>query len=94
LYTEPRPIKVANTAPSETTRADEVVIETTKTGKMTAVVMVISIFSEKDASCRALIAEMRSLLAKRRKVPIFRRKIPVDQEVFLRNQEKARYQRN
>ncbi len=44
---EPRLIKVANTAPSETTRADEIVIETAKTGKVTAVVAVMSIFSEK-----------------------------------------------
>jgi hypothetical protein len=51
---------------------------------VTAVVAVMSIFSEKGASCRALIAEMRSLLAKRREVLIFQRKIPADQEVFLR----------
>jgi hypothetical protein len=38
LSTEPHPIKVADTAPSETTRADEVAIETAKTGKVTAVV--------------------------------------------------------
>ncbi len=47
LLTEPRPIKVANTAPSETTRADEIAIKTAKTGKVTAVVAVMSIFSEK-----------------------------------------------
>jgi hypothetical protein len=47
LSTEPRPIKVANTAISETTKADEIVIETAKTGKVTAVVAVMSIFSEK-----------------------------------------------
>jgi hypothetical protein len=40
LSTEPRLIEVANTAPSETTRADEVAIETAKTGKVTAVVLV------------------------------------------------------
>jgi hypothetical protein len=92
--TEPRPIKVANTAPSETTRADEIAIKTAKTGKVTAVVAVMSISSKKNASCRVLIAEMRSLLAKGRKEPIFRRKIPADKETFLRNQEKAGYQRN
>ena len=89
--TEPRPIKVANTAPSEFTRADEVAIGTAKTSKVTAVVTVMSIFSEKDASCGALITEMRSLLAKRGKVQIFRREIPVGQEAFLRNYEKAGY---
>jgi hypothetical protein len=76
--TEPCPIKVANTALSETTKADEITIETAKTGKVTAVVTVMSIFSRKDAICRALIAEMRSLLSKRRKEPISRRKIPAD----------------
>jgi hypothetical protein len=40
LSTEPRPIKVANTAPSETMKADEIRIETAKTGKVTAVVVV------------------------------------------------------
>jgi hypothetical protein len=52
--TEPHPIKVANTAPSETTRADKIVIETAKTGKVTAVLAVISIFSKKDAIRGAL----------------------------------------
>ncbi len=49
LSTKPHPIKVANTASSETTRADEVAIITAKTGKVTAVVAVISIFSEQVA---------------------------------------------
>jgi hypothetical protein len=53
LSTEPRPIKVANTAPSETTRADEVAIETAKTSKVTAVVAVMSIFSEKNCKFRS-----------------------------------------
>jgi hypothetical protein len=47
LSTEPRPIKVADTAPSETTRADEIVIGIAKTGKVTAVVAVMSNFSKK-----------------------------------------------
>jgi hypothetical protein len=55
--TEPHPIKATNTALSETTKADEVVIKTAKTGKVTAVVAVMSIFSEKrcklwSANCR------------------------------------------
>jgi hypothetical protein len=37
-------IKVAATAPSKTTRVDEIAIETTKTSKVTAVVAVMSIF--------------------------------------------------
>jgi hypothetical protein len=47
LSTEPQSIRVSYTAPSETTRADEIGIETAKTGKVTAVVVVMSIFSEK-----------------------------------------------
>jgi hypothetical protein len=45
--TEPRPIKVADTAPSETMKADEVGIETAKTGKVTPVVVMMSIFTKK-----------------------------------------------
>jgi hypothetical protein len=47
LSHKPRLIKVANTAPSETTKADEIAIKTAKTGKVTAVVAVMSIFSRK-----------------------------------------------
>jgi hypothetical protein len=78
LSTEPRAVKVANTALSETTKADQIAIKTAKTGKVTAVVVVMSIFSEKDANCGALILEMGSLLAIRQKEPIFWRKIPAD----------------
>jgi hypothetical protein len=44
---KPRPIKVANAALSETTKADEIAIETAKTGKVTAVVAVMNIFNKK-----------------------------------------------
>jgi hypothetical protein len=47
LSHKPHPIKVFDTALSETTKADEITIETTKTGKVTAVVAVMSIFSKK-----------------------------------------------
>ncbi len=53
MSTEPRPIKVANTAPSETTRADEVAIKTAKTGKVAEVVTVMSIFSEKRCKLKS-----------------------------------------
>jgi hypothetical protein len=46
LSTKPRQIKVADTASSETTKADEIAIKTAKTGKVTAVVAVMDIFSE------------------------------------------------
>jgi hypothetical protein len=45
--TDPCLIKVATTAPSDTTRADGIAIKTAKTGKVTAVVAVMSIFSTK-----------------------------------------------
>jgi hypothetical protein len=77
LSTEPHLIQVAGTAPSETTRVDEIAIETAK-GKVTAVVAVMSIFSKKDASRRAQISGIISLLTKKRKVPISWRKIPAD----------------
>jgi hypothetical protein len=40
-------IKVADTAVSETTKSDAIAIETAKTGKVTALVKVMSIFSKK-----------------------------------------------
>jgi hypothetical protein len=82
LSTEPRPIKVADLAPSETLRADEIRIETATTGKVNAVVAVMSIFILKNVSFGELISGMRSLLTKRRKVLISPRKIPIDQETF------------
>jgi hypothetical protein len=53
LSTEPHPIKNADAAPSEATRADEVAIETAKTSKVTAVVAVMNIFSEKRSKLRS-----------------------------------------
>jgi hypothetical protein len=47
--TEPRPIKVANTAPSNKMRATEIAIETAITSEVTAVVAVMSIFCKKQA---------------------------------------------
>jgi hypothetical protein len=47
LSHKPRPIKVINTALSETTKAAEIASETAKTGKVTAVVTVMSIFKKK-----------------------------------------------
>ncbi len=48
-------------------KADEIARETAKTGKVTAVVVVMSIFKKKNTNCGVLILEMRGLLAKRRK---------------------------
>jgi hypothetical protein len=73
-------------------RSNKTAIETAKAGKVTAaVVAVISVFVERNASCGAHILEMRSLLAKRGKAPIPWRKIPRNQESFLRKQEKVRF---
>jgi hypothetical protein len=47
LWHKARPIKVVDTALSETTKADEIASETAKTGKVTVVVAVMSIFSRK-----------------------------------------------
>jgi hypothetical protein len=47
LSHKPHPIKFIDTALSETTKADEIAIETAKTGKVTAVVTVMRIFSRK-----------------------------------------------
>jgi hypothetical protein len=53
LSFKPCPIKVVDTAFSETTKADEIAIETAKTGKVTAVVAVMSIFSRKGCKLRS-----------------------------------------
>ena len=42
---KPHPIKAADTALSQTMKADEIAIKTAKTGKVTAVIAVMSIFS-------------------------------------------------
>ncbi len=57
MSSEPHLIKVANTSSNETMRADEIAIKTVKTGNVTAVVAVMSIFSKKrcklqSANCR------------------------------------------
>ncbi len=94
MSTEPCPIKVVDTAHSKNLRADEFVIETAKTGKVSAVVALMSIFSKKDAIHGAINPGMRNLLVKRRKVLISRRKFSTDQEAFLWKREKDGYQRN
>jgi hypothetical protein len=58
LSHEPRPIKVVDTALSETTKADKIAIESTKTGKVTAVVMVMSIFKKKR--CKLWSANLKN----------------------------------
>ncbi len=50
---KPRPIKVVKTAPSVATKADEIAKETTETGKVTAVVVVMSILKRKRCELRS-----------------------------------------
>ena len=53
LSHNPRPMKVLNTALSETMKADEIASETLKTEKVTAVVVVMSIFKKKRCKLRS-----------------------------------------
>ncbi len=78
MSTEPCPIKDAATALSDNMRADEIAIETPKTGRVTAVVVVMSIYCKKMQFAECLILWMRSFLAKRRKMLSSQRKIPAD----------------
>ncbi len=55
LSHKPRPIKVVNTALSETTKADEIASKTAKTRKVIAVVLVMSIYTLKDLKCVRLV---------------------------------------
>ena len=94
LSHKPRPIKVGDTALSETLNADEIASKTAKTGKVTALVAVMSIFSRKDANCGALILEMGSLLAKWQKEPIFQRKIPAIEKPFSKIEKRPDTEEN
>jgi hypothetical protein len=53
LSHKPHPIKVVDTTLSETTKADEIASKTAKTGKVTAVVAVMSIFKKKRCKLRS-----------------------------------------
>ncbi len=68
---KPRPIKVVNTALSKTTKADEIASKTAKTGKVTAVVAVMSIFKKKRCELRsANLGKERPSLQKAEKANI------------------------
>jgi hypothetical protein len=75
-------------------RANEIPIETAKTGKVTAVVAMMSIFSEKKCNLRSANRGNEKPSCQLAERAHFQRKIPTDQETFLKNQEKAGYQRN
>jgi hypothetical protein len=65
-------------------RADEIVIDTAKPGKVTEVVAVMSINCRKKSIHRALILKTRSLSTTRWKVVSFWRRTTANQETFLR----------
>ena len=52
---KPRPIKVVDTALSVARKADEIALETAKTGKVTAVVAIMSIFKKRKCKLRSAI---------------------------------------
>jgi hypothetical protein len=82
---KPCPIKVVNTALSETTKADEIASEAAKTGKMTAVVMVMSIFKKKICKLWSNNLGNEKPSCQRAEEPIFWRKIPANQKALLKN---------
>jgi hypothetical protein len=55
IYSSHKPhlIKVVNTALSISTKADKIASKTTKTGKVTAVVAVMSVFKQKSCKLRS-----------------------------------------
>jgi hypothetical protein len=85
LSHKPRPIKVANTALSETTKANEITIKTAKTGKVTAVVAVMRIFSKKRCKLQSPNRGNEKPYCQKAERADFWRKIPVDREAFLGN---------
>jgi hypothetical protein len=93
--TEPRWIKVSTTALSDTMMADEIPIKTAKTGEVTAVVAVMSIFCKKRCNSQSAKSRDKTPSCQRKAESAnFWRKIPVDWETLLQKQEKADYQRN
>jgi hypothetical protein len=94
LSHKPRPIKVVDTALSVALKVDEIAKKPAETGKVTAVVAVMSIFKRKKCELQsASLGNDRPSCQKAERAN-FCRKIPADCETFLKNQEKAGYQRN
>ncbi len=92
LSHKPHPIKVVDTALSETTKADE--IKTAKTGKVTAVGTVMSIFKKKRCKLRSATLGKEIPSHHKAEISDFRGKYPRIKKPTSKNQEKARYQRN
>ncbi len=82
--TEPRPIKAVDTAPSQSTRANEIAIETAKSGKVTAVVAVMSIFSKNRCKLRSTNCKNEKPSCQKVERANFPEEISADQETFLK----------
>ncbi len=88
MSTEPHPIKVVNTAPSENIRANKIAIETAKTGKVTAVVVVMSIFCKKKCNSRSADSGDETLSRRGRKCQFPGGKFPWAKKPFSGNKER------
>ncbi len=89
MSTEPHPIKVDNTAPSETTRADEIAIETAKTGKVTAVVTLMRIFSKKRCKSRsANLGKEKPSCQKAESADFLEENVPWTENPFSKNKKR------
>ena len=84
-FHKPHLIKVADTAPSETTRADEIATKTAKISKVTAAIAVMSIFSKKRCKLQSPNRGNEKPYCQKAERADFWRKIPVDREAFLGN---------
>ncbi len=91
---KPRPIKVVETALSVATKANKIAQETAKTGKVTAVVAVMSIFKRKKCKLRSAILRNERPSCQRAERANLLQEIPADRETFLKIQEKVGHQRN
>ncbi len=91
---EPHPIKVAAIAPIKITQADEIAIEISKTGKVNAVVAVVSIFSKNRCNLRSAKSGNEKPSCQKTESAHSPEGNPADQVTFLQKQEKASYQRN
>jgi hypothetical protein len=89
LSTDSRPIKVANTAPSNNTRANEITIETEKTGKVTAVVAVMSIFWKNKCKLQRKNLGDEKLSGQKPESADFPEENCQNQESFCKKQEQA-----
>ncbi len=94
LSYKPRPIKVVKTALSVATKANEIAQETAKTGKVTAVVAVMSIFKGKKCKLRSTILGNERPSCQRAERADFLQENSRRLQNLSQKQEKVGYQRN